>query len=83
KAPRKFKIIIMNQPINQVIGQPLIPQNANANANILVNLSFDNYTADQKYENLVKGTDPFIKAQRTENQTILQFSTVIFSGSSF
>ncbi|CAG8836958.1 9452_t:CDS:1, partial [Gigaspora margarita] len=72
----------MNQIINQVVGGqplPVIPQNANTNANNLVNPSFDNFTAYQKkYEDLIKGTDPFIKSQRTENQAI-QFSTVIFS----
>ncbi|CAG8796911.1 35943_t:CDS:1, partial [Racocetra persica] len=57
----------MNRPINQAVrGQQLAPQNAN----IPVNLFFDNLTAEQKYEILTKGTDPFASArvQETENQ---------------
>ncbi|CAG8816282.1 28514_t:CDS:1, partial [Racocetra persica] len=45
---------------------PLIPQNTN----ILVNSSYDNLTAEQKYENLTKGTDPFTSVQETEGQTV-------------
>ncbi|CAG8824952.1 21439_t:CDS:1, partial [Racocetra persica] len=73
-----FKIAIMNQPVNQVIGQPLMPQTAN----ILVNSSFDNLTAEQKYEILTEGTDPFT-AQETGNQAALQFPAFIFLGSHF
>ncbi|CAG8795169.1 16518_t:CDS:1, partial [Racocetra persica] len=40
------KTTIMNQPTNQAVrDQPLVPQNAN----IPVNLSFDNLTAEQRY----------------------------------
>ncbi|CAG8567757.1 2472_t:CDS:2 [Dentiscutata erythropus] len=60
----------MNQATNQMIGgQPLRPQN-----NIHVNLSFDNLTAEQKYEYLTKGIDPFVKGSEAINQTISQFS---------
>ncbi|CAG8662557.1 4853_t:CDS:2 [Gigaspora margarita] len=52
----------MNQP------QPQPQQNADTP----INSSYDNLTAEQKYENLTK-----------ENRTIPQFSTSIFSGSSF
>ncbi|CAG8570132.1 18294_t:CDS:1, partial [Dentiscutata erythropus] len=49
----------MSQP------QPLIPQDAD----IPVNSSSDNLTAEQKYENLTKGTtDLFNSAQKTENR---------------
>ncbi|CAG8754155.1 19571_t:CDS:2, partial [Gigaspora margarita] len=44
----------INQPVNQAIrGQPLRPQNASIQ-------SYNNLTANQKYENLTKGTDPFV-----------------------
>ncbi|CAG8818879.1 13079_t:CDS:1, partial [Racocetra persica] len=71
---KNFKIAIMNQPANQAIGvQPLAPQN--------VNSSFDDLTAEQKYEILTKGAGLFSSsagAQETENQTV-QFSDVIIS----
>ncbi|KAF0446270.1 hypothetical protein F8M41_002953 [Gigaspora margarita] len=67
----------INQPVNQAIrGQPLRPQNASIQ-------SYNNLTANQKYENLTKGTDPFVETQRTRNQTALPFQDFIFSGSSF
>ncbi|CAG8761908.1 24700_t:CDS:1, partial [Racocetra persica] len=79
---KKIKIAIMNQPINQVIGgQPLTPQNVN----IPVNASFDNLTAEQKYDILTKGANLFSSnagEQEAENQAV-QFPDVITSGSSF
>ncbi|CAG8670381.1 12073_t:CDS:1, partial [Racocetra fulgida] len=68
---------VIGQPVNQVIVQPLMPQTAN----ILVNSSFDNLAAEQKYEILTEGTDPFT-AQETENQAV-QFPAFIFLGSHF
>ncbi|KAF0517993.1 hypothetical protein F8M41_016836 [Gigaspora margarita] len=66
----KFK---MNQPQPQ------------QNVNIPINSSFDNLTAEQKYENLTKGTADLFntRAQETEDRTIPQFSTSIISGTSF
>ncbi|CAG8800995.1 5649_t:CDS:1, partial [Racocetra fulgida] len=61
---------------------PLAPQNAN----IPVNASFDNLTAEQKYELLTKGAaGPFTSsagAQDAENQTV-QSSDDIISGLRF
>ncbi|CAG8768381.1 18793_t:CDS:1, partial [Dentiscutata erythropus] len=68
---------IMNQPMNPVVNQPLRPQNAD------IHVDFNNLTANQKYEDLTKGANPFAKVQRTRNQEILPFQTIIFSGSSF
>ncbi|CAG8791145.1 20801_t:CDS:1, partial [Dentiscutata erythropus] len=66
----------MSQP------QPLITQTANITLNS--NPSFNNLTAEQKYEILTKGTtDLFGSAQEIENQTVPQFPTDILSGSSF
>ncbi|CAG8552197.1 9771_t:CDS:1, partial [Dentiscutata heterogama] len=66
----------MEQPTNLVVGnQPPFA--------VRVNPSFDNLTADELYEILTRGTDPFARTQRTRNQELLQFSTVILSGSSF
>ncbi|CAG8819722.1 26937_t:CDS:1 [Gigaspora margarita] len=74
---------LVNQPL---IPQPLIPQPLIVqNTDILANSSFDNLTAEQKYENLNKGsTDLFnTRTQETEDRTIPQFPTFIFSGSPF
>ncbi|CAG8738496.1 1706_t:CDS:1 [Dentiscutata erythropus] len=77
---------LVPQPLipQPLIPQPLIPQTAD----IPVNSSFDNLSAEQKYENLTKGTADLFntrtqETQETENRSILQFSTDIFSGSSF
>ncbi|CAG8747183.1 947_t:CDS:1, partial [Dentiscutata erythropus] len=62
-----------------VRGQPLqVPQNVD----IPVNSPYDNLSAEQKYENLTKGTTDLFntRKQETENQAP-QFSTFIYSGS--
>ncbi|RIB03228.1 hypothetical protein C2G38_2225731 [Gigaspora rosea] len=69
-----------------LIPQPLIPQPLIAqNADIPVNSSFDDLTAEQKYENLTKGTPDLFntRIQETEDRGSPQFSTFIFSGSFF
>ncbi|CAG8645246.1 8067_t:CDS:1, partial [Gigaspora margarita] len=55
------------------------------NGDIPENLSFDNLTAEQKYENLTKGTTNLFntRTQETEDREIPQFPTFIFSGSPF
>ncbi|KAF0517989.1 hypothetical protein F8M41_016832 [Gigaspora margarita] len=74
----------MNQPTNQAIGgQASRLQNITIRT-IHVNLSFDNLNAEQKYEYLTKGVvDPFARRPEATNQTISQFSVIIFSGSPF
>ncbi|CAG8658605.1 2924_t:CDS:2, partial [Dentiscutata heterogama] len=69
---------IRSRPINRAVrGQ--VPQNVD----IPVNSSYDNLSAEQKYENLTKGTTADLfntRKQETENQEAPQFSTFI-SGS--
>ncbi|CAG8645230.1 8066_t:CDS:1 [Gigaspora margarita] len=78
---------LVPQPLipQPLIPQPLIPQPLIAqNEDIRENSSFDNLTAEQKYENLIKGTTNLFntRTQETEDREIPQFSTFIFSGSS-
>ncbi|CAG8533228.1 23_t:CDS:1, partial [Scutellospora calospora] len=84
-------LVVMNQPRSQLTNQPTnqsmnqyINQHINQsiNTNIPVNLSFDKLSAQQKYKVLTTGTDPFIKTQKIENQTV-QLSEFIFLGTSF
>ena len=55
------------------------------NIDIPINSPYDNLTAEQKYENLIKGTADLFntRTQETEDRTIPQFSTSIISGTSF
>ncbi|CAG8499939.1 10578_t:CDS:1, partial [Scutellospora calospora] len=52
-------------------------------ADVPVNTSLNSLSADQKYEILVNGTDPFENLQRTEKLEVPQLSDTINLGSSF
>ncbi|RIB03227.1 hypothetical protein C2G38_2225730 [Gigaspora rosea] len=78
---------LMPQPLipqslaHQPLTPPLIPQHLTPQPSITQNT----VTVEQRYENLTKGvTDLFnTRTQETEDRTIPQFSTFIFSGSPF
>ncbi|CAG8739656.1 12054_t:CDS:1, partial [Racocetra fulgida] len=53
----------MSQPNPTTGGRPFVPPNT-----ISVNSTFNDFTVEQKYNNLIKGTDLFTSAQETENQ---------------